>query len=65
MLRLEMKEDTELVINDNITIKFIRIKAGSCGIGVDAPRDIPVFRGNLQAEREAAREAERQIIPAT
>jgi carbon storage regulator CsrA len=65
MLRLKMKEDTTLVINDNITIKFFDIKAGSCGIGVDAPRDIPVFRGNLQAERDAAREAERRNIPAT
>jgi carbon storage regulator len=60
-LKLERKENEELVINGVINIKFVELKAGSCRVLVDAPRDIEIWRKELYVKREA----ERRNIPAT
>ncbi|NMA91971.1 MAG: carbon storage regulator CsrA [Firmicutes bacterium] len=53
MLVLTRKNGESLVIGENITIKVISAENGSVRLGVDAPREIPVYRQEIyQAIRE-------------
>ena len=58
-LKLRRGENEELVIGDEIRLKFVDFKqnGGGCYVLVDAPRDIPVWRGEIQAKIEADRNA--------
>ena len=48
MLVLSRKQDQDIVIGDNIRIRILKIKGNTIRIGVDAPRDIKVVRGELE-----------------
>ena len=52
-------ENDELVIGDEIRLKFVDFKPNGdgCRVLIDAPRDIPVHRGEIQAQIEAGRNA--------
>lgn len=52
MLVLSRKPGEQLIINGNITITVIAVGAGRIRLGIDAPREIPVLRGELSAKRE-------------
>lgn len=52
MLILSRKEDEALQIGENITIKVLKIDKNSIKIGVDAPKNITVFRKELLQEIE-------------
>jgi sRNA-binding carbon storage regulator CsrA len=58
-LKLRRGENEELVIGDEIRLKFVDFKqhGGGCYVLVDAPRDIPVHRGEIHAKIEAERNA--------
>ncbi|MCA9004041.1 MAG: carbon storage regulator [Planctomycetaceae bacterium] len=47
MLVLTRKRDEVIQIGDNITIKILKTGKGAIKIGVDAPGDIRVIRGEL------------------
>jgi len=47
MLVLARKEGESVVINENIKIKVVQIDRGKVRIGIDAPREMPVFREEL------------------
>lgn len=44
MLILSRKTDQQIKIGDNITITIIDIKGDQVKIGVEAPKDVKVFR---------------------
>lgn len=48
MLVLTRKANEEILIGDNIKITLVRVKGGSVRIGIDAPRDVRVVRGELK-----------------
>lgn len=48
MLVLSRKLDQDIVINDNITVRVLQVKGNTIRLGVDAPRDIKIMRGELQ-----------------
>lgn len=47
MLTLSRKRRQQLLIGDNITVHIISIRPGAVRIGIEAPKEIPVIRGEL------------------
>jgi len=54
MLVLTRKADEQILIGDDITLTLVRVRGNSVRIGIDAPREVRVRRGEL-ARGEAAR----------
>ena len=58
MLVLTRKPGERLVIGDNIVITVVEIKGDNIRIGIDAPREVKVYRGEIYdaiiAENKAA-----------
>ena len=53
MLVLTRKADEQILIGDDIKITLVRVRGNSVRIGIDAPRDVRVMRGEL-ARREVS-----------
>ena len=47
MLVLTRKPGERLVIGDNIVVTVIEVKGDNIRIGIDAPRELKVFRGEI------------------
>ena len=47
MLILARKKGEELVLGDNIRIVIHRVRGSSVRIGIDAPQDVRILRGEL------------------
>ncbi|TWT55088.1 hypothetical protein Pla22_27420 [Rubripirellula amarantea] len=63
MLVLTRKADEQILIGDNIKITLVRIKGGQVRIGIEAPREVRVIRGELQSHDVASEsEAEYSAI---
>jgi carbon storage regulator len=54
MLVLSRKLGEKIYINDNIFITVVDIDRGKIRLGIEAPRDVPIFRQELIAEPQAA-----------
>ena len=54
MLVLGRKENESILIGDNIRITIISRSGSSIKIGIDAPGDVKVLRGELQRALNAA-----------
>ncbi|MCB0325893.1 MAG: carbon storage regulator, partial [Bdellovibrionales bacterium] len=65
MLVLSRKEGERLVIGDNVIITVTRISGNRITLGIEAPRDVRVMRGELErhgsdSEKPAAKVNEKQ-----
>src|SRR5262245_6565565 len=58
MLVLTRKYQEKIRIGDNITITVLRTKGKAVRLGIEAPMDVPVIRGELSFENEAAKAVE-------
>jgi len=47
MLVLNRKEGEEIQIGNNVVIKVISISDGTIKIGIEAPKELPILRGEL------------------
>ncbi len=47
MLVLSRKLGEKIIIGDNITITVVDIDRGKIRLGIEAPRDVPIFRQEL------------------
>ena len=54
MLVLSRKEGEQLVIGDNIVVTINRISGNRVAIGIEAPRDVRIVRGELERHEVAA-----------
>lgn len=52
MLVLSRKVGQELVIGDNIRIIIHRVAGNRVAVGVDAPQDVSILRGELKVIRD-------------
>jgi len=50
MLILTRRSDESIIINNNITIKILKIQGSQVQIGISAPKDISVFRQELYTQ---------------
>ncbi len=48
MLVLSRKTDQEVVIGGNIRLTVLRVKGNTVRLGIEAPRDIRIVRGELE-----------------
>lgn len=48
MLVLSRKEGEQLLIGDNIVLTVSRISGNRVAIGIDAPREVRIVRGELE-----------------
>jgi carbon storage regulator len=54
MLVLSRKLGEKIYINDNICITVVDIDRGKIRLGIEAPRDVPIFRQELLPAHESA-----------
>ena len=53
MLVLSRKKDEQIVVGDNVKIKILQIRGNTVRIGIEAPGEISVVRGELVKEFDA------------
>ena len=53
MLVLSRKLGEKIYINDNICITVVDIDRGKIRLGIEAPRNVPIFRQELLSEPHA------------
>ncbi len=62
MLALSRKKDESIIINDNIEITVIEIKGDQIKLGINAPKNVPIYRKEVFAQiQEANREAANSV----
>jgi carbon storage regulator len=54
MLVLSRKIGVKLVIGDNITVVVSRVAGNRVTLGIEAPSDVRIVRGELRGEENAA-----------
>jgi carbon storage regulator CsrA len=54
MLVLTRKVNQQIRLGDNITVTILRVQGNSIRIGVEAPREVRVIRGELEPENPAS-----------
>lgn len=58
MLVLTRRVQEAIVIGECITVRILMIKGDKVRIGIDAPKEVPVFRTEVIARMKAAEESE-------
>jgi carbon storage regulator len=62
MLVLSRKLGEKIVISDDIVITVVAIKGNQIRLGVEAPRQTPVWRGELLIEQPTIARSERELV---
>lgn len=57
MLVLSRKEGEQLVIGDNVVITINRIAGNRVAVGIEAPREVSIVRGELKPRVESPRKS--------
>lgn len=50
MLVLSRKEGQDIILGDNIVVRVMRTQGNRVQIGIDAPSDVRITRGELEAK---------------
>ena len=65
MLVLSRKPNQEILINGNIKISVLKIKGNVVRIGIDAPAEVSIKRGELEAKQFESSESIESVDEAT
>ena len=68
MLVLSRKQKQQIRIGEDVVVTILQIKGGSVRVGIEAPREVHVMRGELDDFREASKKQKDQVTelaPAT
>ena len=57
MLVLSRKRNENIIVNGNIRIHIVSVSGGTVRVGIEAPREIVILRGELEEAAEAESEA--------
>lgn len=57
MLALSRKKNEALVINNNVEITILEVKGDQVKIGIEAPREIPIYRKEVYLQIQEANAA--------
>jgi len=63
MLVLTRKAQEQIQIGDGITVTVIKVKGNTVRIGIDAPSDVKIIRGELEMISESAEEEAAADVP--
>ncbi len=64
MLVLSRKLGEKIYISDNICITVVDIDRGKIRLGIEAPRNVPIFRQELLAETPGEKNADAPALAA-
>ena len=66
MLILTRKSDESIIIGDNVIVKVLKVQGGQVHIGIDAPREISVYREEIydQIQKENLHPLRPTVVPA-
>jgi carbon storage regulator len=53
MLVLKRKMDEEIIINSNVKIKILSVTDNQVKIGIEAPKEVEIFRGEVYEKVKA------------
>lgn len=71
MLVVTRREGTAVVLGGFVVVRILGVEGGKVRVGIDAPRDVPIFRGEIapaamltarQREDEMRREGSRRFV---
>jgi phosphoglucomutase len=62
MLVLSRKPDERIQIGDNITVTVLEVKKNSVRLGIKAPADVPILRGELLGSAEPKTGREQAVV---
>jgi len=63
MLVLSRREGEKIIIGDSITITIVRTSGDKVRVGIDAPNDVLVLRGELEVHNEGQRIPKNPALP--
>ena len=64
MLVLTRKLQQQIKIGDQITVTILRVKGNTVRVGIDAPRDVRVVRGELPTQGRWPMRSQTTVIEA-
>ena len=65
MLALARKVNESIILNDNIEVTVLEVKGDQVKIGINAPKDVPIYRKELFVQiQEAHAAAANPVNPA-
>ncbi len=65
MLALARKVNESIILNDNIEVTVLEVKGDQVKIGINAPKDVPIYRKELFVQiQEANTAAANTVNPA-
>lgn len=57
MLALSRKKGEAIIINNNIEITILEVKGDQIKIGIDAPKEVPIYRKEVYVQIQEANRA--------
>ena len=64
MLVLTRKLNQEILIGDNVKITVLKVKGNTVRLGIEAPREVRIVRGELPVESEPTLETTKEEVQA-